>query len=183
MKLSIPREPKWTLNGCSKHFFIHTRKQEAYIDHLLYGQVSVHRYFNRISHSPTKTESSLKCSCHFLQNKDVEIELTKKLAYFPFCKKSRMFSKEKESEYVKALSSLGSTTENNTVENILQWGTGSPRLPLLPLTVMYVQEMKIDFNPWLDCNTAYSKSRTPDNLMLHSAIIPPVSFQSALFAL
>lgn len=83
---------------------------------------------------------------------------------------------------MKALSSLGSITKNDTVQNILQWGSfGSPRLPLLALALMYVQKTKIDFNPWLNCNVVYPKSRTRDILMLHSEITPPESFQSALF--
>lgn len=84
---------------------------------------------------------------------------------------------------MKALSSLGSITENDTVENILQWGLfQSPRLPLLALALMYVQEIKTDFNPWLDCNVIYPKARTHDVLMLHSEIIPLESSQRALFA-
>lgn len=55
-------------------------------------------------------------------------------------------------------------------------------VPLLTLTLMYVQERKIDFNPRLNCNTVYLKSRTHDILMLHFEIIPPESLQSAPFA-
>lgn len=72
----------------------------------------------------------------------------RKLAHFP-SHKSKMFSKNKQSEYMKALASLlGSITENDSRENILQQGLfGSPRLPLLALTLMYMQEMKMDFSP------------------------------------
>lgn len=36
VKLSIPREPECTLNSCRPPFFIHTWKQQVYIDHMLH---------------------------------------------------------------------------------------------------------------------------------------------------
>lgn len=95
-----------------------------------------------------------------------------------------MFSTNKQSEQIKALPSLlGSIRENDTGENIFQQGLfGSPRLLLLALTLMYMQEMKIDFNLWLNGHVVHPKSRIHDIWMLYTEILSLETFQSALFA-
>lgn len=50
LKISTPREPEWTLNGCSAPFFIHTWKQYTWSTVLTtyYVQASLHGYLESL---------------------------------------------------------------------------------------------------------------------------------------